>query len=802
MSQHIRRVPEGLHMLESTACLIAIFLVIGSLGCGSGSPTTADLEAWMQDYHRERDSVWTLDSISLVRTEKQADKGVKLEFQVHEQLKTDIFLPATLVEAFAEYKYDPSQFERAKRELVELREPERTAAASSLPEPPPLLQIFRRTGSVGDKLTWKGTVIASKGEASWEFADPVGRIDADTINEDNVARQELPQDAVLIEQESAENAVTQIIAKQKDLIQAVAEAGQRMNERLEREHQRLLAIIKSNQVFEASLPVTSGPVQKLSVRFAYQENEGEMVVALFENVADKLVRASWKGELTLIDPPQQSSTMNAASEGSRPQPDGWSIKLTPVEGEDQFPQRGVRNEITLGLSSDDRLTWFNLTSPLTLEEATPSPPLPDYKIYAAQVQQWTAPGHVWEGTIQSKGDVSRNVRLTFTEFRDQGNYVRAILETSIDEYAVAIFEGTVTTTPEGIFSWPVKLEWISGEGTKFQGTEHEISMITHGGALKLAFTSAGECFGMSRDAGSLSPNITVALKPAVAFVGFHSSPSRWKNGLQAGTRWSGKIVRGDTAAEKIALTVCEVDEDGRSYQMTIQNPANPHQFRAFEGTLDNADKATDGYALVVEAKSSVAQPTHFGYSGYADVYGVHRDAKHQFRLSADGRTLWGISGAKELIQLTREQPHVARSLDRKSVVEAWRETCVQGNRWKGRLTNTEMKLSTDVEMKVTSGVDALGTVEVELSIPKRAKTEMTFRGSLRLDDDGVHAFALILHKQEENRGQGESLVFGSSHQGVELNFRLADDGKGLIGMAADGEHAKEFLELQKVESSE
>ncbi|TWU02988.1 hypothetical protein [Stieleria varia] len=818
MSQQKTCVSHGLLVWQATLAFTAGVLAIVSSGCGSDRPSMEELDVWIRTHHRSGEVNQTLNSISLVNSNKQSDSSLKLEFQVHEQLKCDTFHPESLAEAFAAYNHDPSSFERARQTLAGLREPERSVAKTRMPPPEPPLQIFRRTGSTGDKSTSNGSVIARKNASKWEFTDLDIQVVAKGFGADAIARNDLPNDAVLLEPNVSENSVTRLIAKRNELIQAVANAEVQMKERLNREHQQLLAMIHSNQSFQASIFATNGPVQQLSLQFVHQESDGEKVVVLLEDVADHLRRASWIGSLKLADPPQPTSNENGMPDGVRPQPDGvrpqpdgvrpqpdgWSISLTPVEGEPPFPKTDAQSNITLGILSDNQLAWFKSQSPVAFQNTAISSPLPDYRAYRSQIQQWTGRGRVWEGAIQYDGDVSRNVRLTFAENRDEGKYVRVIMETSVDDFAVAIFEGVLTTSPENIFSWPLNLKWTSGEGTKFQGTEHQLPMITSGigGSLRLAFSPTGECFGASSSRGSLTQNISVDLKPAAEVAEMQSSLSRWETALQSGTRWTGKIVRGESAADKVVLNVCEVHDDGQAFQMTIQNPDNPHQFRSFSATLDPMDRAIDGYALLLEAKSSVAQPTHFGYSGYADVYGVHRDAKHQFRLSTDGTTLLGISGSKELIELTREETSIKAPSDRDGMAQSWQQACATGNRWKGRLTNSRMESSTDIEMKVTSGVDATGTVEVELSIPRQRTPGSRFRGQLRLDGDNVHGFAIVLQKHEQNRGAGESLVFGSSQQGIELLFRLAEDGTGLIGMASEAGQAIEFLELQRIPATQ
>lgn len=783
--------PKNPTNLNHTQGLAILLLMAVTSGCGS-EPSARELQIWMTEYHTPTDSFLTLESVTRKGSESLADGRVRLSFEVTEKCVTEACVPLTPEQAWQEYNYDPSPFEQARKKVTELREPERSKAIVSLPGREQPLQVFRATLKSGEQYTWKGTVTAEKDDSGWAFSDPQGQIDSSILNADALVRQKLPADAVVIESGVPNNPVTQLIAKQKEFVQIVADAEQRMLERLQRERSGLLNIVRSSQVFEVTLPVHSGTAPKVRVSFVDQQDDGQRVAVLFEDVDNILHRAIWTGALKLTEPPKATANEFALSV-ARPNVDGWAISLSPTEGEGRFPGSGTGSEIIFGLTAESQLTWANLNTPVTLKEVAKAATLPNHSEYVAQVREWTSPGQTQEGTIQYAGGASMPIRVTFTEHRDDGNYVRAIVETSGDEHAVAVFEGTVTTSPDRIYSWPVRLNWRSGTGVKFSGTQHQVPLMTAGGSVRLAFSPSGECFGVSRSSGALSDDIAFHFKPSAPIRDFQNAASRWQVALQEGSRWSGRIVRGTEPAEKILLTVCDVNEDERSCRMTIQNPDNPHQFRAFAATLDSAEKAIDGYALVLAARSTVAQPTHFGYSGYADIYGIHRDANHLFRLAADGATMYGISGAGELIQLTREATANQPKLDQASASKAWKDLCVPGTRLKGRLENPEAKQTADVDLTITTGPDELGNVEIEITVPKQRKLRIPFRGTLLLDHDHINAFALTLQKQQA--GVGGSLVFGEQQQGVELAFRLTDDGKGLIGMAVIEGRAGEFMVL-------
>ncbi len=424
--------------VRSRLSLLAGLAAVCIAGCGSGTPSSEHVVAWLKQQNRESDGVSTVESIEVAGAEKQSDGTLKLEFIVTEKLQSDVFQPVTLAEAFEKYNHNARSFEAAQQTLPTLREPEHSAAAAILPTIPIPAKLFHLTAAGGESVSWKGSAVASKREDAWEFSNLQGQINAQIINDETVSRSELPIGATLLEPTVQDNAITQLIAQQKAFTTAVSQAEAAIQKRLDREHEQLLRMIRSNQTFVVSIPAQNGPDQKVHIRVAHHDNEGELVFALLEDASNVFKRATWHGALRLADPPQAKGASIRFAQGSRPDPDGWSVTLSPVPGENVFPRAGSRGEIVLAMTTDNQLVWLHHNKPLPLEVVADSTPLPEYAAYVEQVQQWTRPGQVWEGTIQYTGDVSHKVRMTFTEVRDGGNYVRATMETPIDDYAVAV----------------------------------------------------------------------------------------------------------------------------------------------------------------------------------------------------------------------------------------------------------------------------------------------------------------------------------------------------------------------------
>ncbi|QDT28977.1 hypothetical protein Enr10x_43250 [Gimesia panareensis] len=771
----------------------ALAVLLGFTGCSSG-PGNDDLAAFLREGHREVDAILILDGVEITKTEEVGDPPVlNLEFKVKEKSKVDMFNPISMEEAYQEYQYSPEKYNAALKRLNGLRQPERSETAQKLPQQENISRVYRKTVSKGDEINWTGTVTAEEKDGKWIFSGREGKPDESKITPKTVPRDQVPETAVVLDG-TAKNKLTELIDQQKQFVQDVDAAEKQMEARLKREHAFLLKTVQSDTAWQALVPAQSGPAAKLRVRFVHQEKDGEKVYVLFEDQANPLLRATWVGALKLTEAPNP----NARTFGSRSKSaDGWIIDLAPADKDRDFPVSGLRPNIVFTLTGEDQLTWMNQKGPIVLTPDTNAPALPDYETLQKKILSQTAPGQTWEGTIQYKGETSNNLRLTFMDFRDNGNYVRLLVENQDDPFVVGVFEGTISTGPDHLYSWPVQLK-TADKGIKVFGSKKILPLFgtgLHFVKLYLMFDAEGNMIGISRSAGS--PPNELNLKIADKIDKLPAAADRWKNALKAGARWTGTITRGDQPKDKISMTVAEVRENGRIYRLFLENPDNPHQYRYFSATLDESDGSVDNYALVIEARSPVAQQTKFGHrftDGDIDLFGRGKDNKNLFRLTPDGKELLCITEAKELIRLSPDATPASKPLDQESVAKLWKQTCVKGSRWRGDLVNTKANQTLEVQLDFITGVDDVGNVDVEISSVKQRKLRMPFKGKLELDDDNVNAFALRLKRAA--RGIGDSAIFGKSANNGELYFRLSPEGSELIGMAGAPNKWEEFLDLK------
>ncbi len=768
-------------------------VLFGFTGC-SGGPGNDELAAFLREGHREVDAILILDGVEITKTEEVGDPPVlNVEFMVNEKSKVDMFNPISMEEAYQEYQYSPEKYKDALKRLNGLREPERSDTAQKQPPQENISRVYRKTVSKGDEIKWTGTVTAEDKDGKWIFSGREGKPDESKITPNTVSRDQVPESAVVLDG-TTKNKLTELIDQQKQFVQDVDAAEKQMEARLKREHAFLLKTIQSDTAWQALVPAQSGPAEKLRVRFVHQEKDGEKIYVLFEDQTNPLLRATWVGDLKLTKAPAPNARTFGSSSKS---PDGWIIDLAPADKDRDFPVSGLRRTIVITMTGEDQLTWMNQKGPIILTPDANAPALPDYETLQKKILAQIAPGQTWEGTIQYKGETSNNLRLTFMDLRDNGNYVRLLVEKPDDPFVVGIFEGTISTSPDHLYSWPIQLK-TADKGIKVFGSKKILSLFGTGlyfVKLYLMFDAEGNMIGISRSAKSLSNELN--LKIADKIDNLPASADRWKNALKAGARWTGTITRGEQPKEQISMTVAEVRENGRIYRLFFENPDNPHQFRYFSATLDESDGSVDNYALVIEARSPVAQQTRFGHrftDGDIDLFGRGKANKNLFRLTPDGKELLCVTEAKELIRLSPDTAPASKPLDQESVAKLWKEACVKGSRWRGDLVNTKAKQTLEVQLDFISGVDELGNVDVEVSPVKQRKLRMPFKGKLELDDDNVNAFALRLKKAA--KGIGDSAIFGKSASNGELYFRLSPDGSELIGMAGAPNKWEEFLDLK------
>ncbi|MCA9176725.1 MAG: hypothetical protein KDB14_19690 [Planctomycetales bacterium] len=778
-----------------SALLIGV-LIATMVGCGRSGPSPDQLTQWVQAYHQQVDSMLALKSVEMGDAVAQDGGGFQVQFTVHESFAQDAFEPISLADAYRIYEHDPNLLDQTIQRAAKLRMPERAEAINSQPRVAPAAgQLFRRVARAGEDFSWQGKVIArQQADKSWDFSGLIGKPEHPAITPQMLTQDQLSTTSITVDTKDDTNRLTQAIAEQREFAKAVEQAEQRMVARLEQEHRDLLALITEREPLLANLPVANLPNARLSVHVCYQRDDGEEVVVLVEDTANPLMRACWQGALAL--PENANATLSSRPAAAH---DGWEIRLKVV-GENPFRNIGVNELMVLTATGPGMIRWEHQRQPVTLAKDPSAEKLPDYEQRVAQVLEWTRPGQSWEGTIQIGAQETHPIRVVFTEMQNEGGHVRLIVERPDEPFTVATFVGTVDTSPAAVYGWPVRVTHTFGKGAGSNAVGYRLPLIVEADHnLSLALTPAGDGHGVCY--ASAAGLQSLRLKLASGAKTLEPAPLRWRNALRPGDRWTGRIARAGHPDERIALTVSEVADEGRVYRFTMHNPDNLRQFRPFVGMLNESDKLIDGYAVAVRPISLTGEFTSFSSPDWNELYGTSLDARHWLRLHSDGKTLLMMSYEEELITLTKEATPAARSLDRAAQMERWRALCGQGNRWRGTLTKLKSNESAEVEsaeveLAIASGLDGLGNVVLELSAAKMPKLRASFQGTLQLDDANVHAYALQLNKAAGS--QSSSLLLGEELGRVKLCLRLAEDGKGLIGLGFREHELREFMTLQLI----
>lgn len=751
-------------------------------GCSS-QPPLADLTKFMQEEIRAAKPPFELDKVEIVKAEQNKDSASwKLEVKNTVKMKTDLCTPIDMADAFEYYKHDPKAFDEAVTRYAKLREPERSALPGKLPSTDGIRAVFRKTKDAGETFSVTSTTTAEKKDSQWKFYGDLASVRIEGISADTVPRSLLPKDAVLLE-DGKHNALTDLIQERTEFTKKVDDAQKAVAERLSREQAFLTQMVQQPTAWQVKIPVPNAPDSKVRLRFVQYDASTGKVVALVESMADDWQRQTLSGALKLPAPGE--SRLPVAG------PDGWQIILNPPEGE-SFWRRTV-----LVCDASNQLMMVGDRALIPLTKDTDAKPLPQADAIAADVKTKAKPGRVWEGLVPVPGDQAYKIRLTFAEFRDDGGYVRLIFERPDEPHTVAVYEGAMTSTAEALYGWPMQFHRVAGVGKFGALTYYPLKFLSdNGGGAALSWNADGDLL-----VKTWQHRYQFRLTAADAVKDFESPESRWRKALAAGTRWSGKIVRGTTPAEKIVMTVAESRENGRLYQLTLQNPDDPQQYRTFLGTLDASDKAADSYALSLKSTSTVAKAVG-STSGNEGPYTHKLDAiTFGFRLTPDGTKLISyphFNWSDNMI-LTRDPEPASLPLDRESVASAWKEICVSGGKFKGKLTNPGFApgmQTIDVELVFASGVDDDGNISAEMRLPSAKGAFIRYKGALELDQDNVLGFAMKLQKLDP--GKGNSVVFGQETRNNWIYLRLDETRTQLIGMAgAPPAGWGEFLKLER-----
>lgn len=502
------------------------------------------------------------------------------------------------------------------------------------------------------------------------------------------------------------------------------------------------------------------------------DETGAKLTAILADATDVSRREIWTGGIRVM--------------GSDRNSDGVASLATfaPLNREHELPSNGL-HQLSFAVADANRFVWRNANASTAIRQVPRPATLPTVDEARRQLIAAISPGRVWEGTYQQSGEATRPVEVIFTEFRDDGQHVRAIVQSLDDPFSMAPFLGTVDFSASTL---------LAGHPIHFTRS-----------AASMGATDVWEIFGagyqqMEMNLGLSSPGqlrgtvyrAKLLLKPGQSLDYQLSRADQWRAALQPDSAWTGVLTKGDRPPQRIRLTLAEVRDEHRYVRMLFEGEEDPHLFSVCEGALNLADTAIDGYALSAIHKYRAASSGE----DYHGLFPTQTDGRHALRLSSDGNDLLLLTQAGERAKFRRDGEANVVPLERAKFQQAWLQVCAPGREWRGVLHNKKYDQRSEVIFSVSKAADNLGNLEAVIALAERPAARIRLTGTLRADNDvDVNAYALKFAKA--STGQGPSILFGQGRDG-QLHFRLSTDGQKLVGMAREGSGRgwEEFLSLE------
>jgi hypothetical protein len=373
----------------------------------------------------------------------------------------------------------------------------------------------------------------------------------------------------------------------------------------------------------------------------------------------------------------------------------------------------------------------------TSSHDTPVSPAPD----SAALQQALRPGSLWIGTRQVEGAAATDVSLQFVVLDLPHAYARAVAQPVDDPWSAVV-----------------------DEASRIRGSE-----VTFTDGLTLALGTDGTLSGTDRQGARLrftrNPGITQLVDPV----------EQVKAAVAPGTSWTGTVVRGDDPASPVQVTFAEVRHDGAYVRAMVTDPDRPNLISIYEGTLRLE-------AANVNADCIRLKRVSWAIGGS----GLFGDGQFplSFRLTPNGSALYGNTQSQEHISLKKDPNSATADLSRVEFAKAILDKCRAGSVWVGTCEKVEALVTLQVRSLDTN----TNVIEVDVASANGGKSR--FRGVLKLDDQNVNGYPIVLKKTSGTGGaqqyEGHQL-FGSLHDSL-LNLRLSKDETTLMGQTESGDN--------------
>lgn len=252
-------------------------------------------------------------------------------------------------------------------------------------------------------------------------------------------------------------------------------------------------------------------------------------------------------------------------------------------------------------------------------------------------QRWEntlVPGYAWRGVTKWQNEAVKRATLRVAEIRDQGKYVRLMLERDDDPVQQVVYEGSLVTEDGRIDGYGLVMqqfgtasifehEYFGVFFSRWQSEDKKVFRISPDGKKIYGLTTEGEVLTLEHD-------------PAVEKTDQLATDEWkqvWKNVLTVGKIWEGTIksIKQKQTAE-VKMIVRGYELDGKQVTLEFVPKVKRKAKTVFEGSLDISDKGTNGYGLVLKKKLK--------FDGPGNVFG-RWDTQLQFRLDATGKRLIG-----------------------------------------------------------------------------------------------------------------------------------------------------------------
>lgn len=761
----------------AVAALIVFMLLAGNVGC-SGEPGGSDLIEVMQQQPPHHLNA-TDRQVEILEIEPNGDDQWKILLQCQETPAEDWLLKLNPKETLQGDATAAANFESTLETLNHLRAPEnegldklkREIERFTFPD------LFQQVAPQGAPVTWTATAVwdQSGEQPKLTFSD-LKLADGKPVV-DLIAKPDMPQDAALVDGGPLDP-VRKYAELREKLISGVAQASQEMEQRLKTEQQALLSLLQQPMAFAGTLSPAQTESENVNFYFE-QAATPETVSGVAIQSDDPLSRVVFSGTLTL--PPVNTNKAIAY----RRVHDGWLLALKNEDSRLSPLARKVRDNRYVYYDKQKNLfQWSDGRVATSLEPAAASSSAKPMSL--KELAQTVIEGAQYKGTESITGQADRAIKMAITRFEPETGNLCVVLEDAQTPFTFAVFEGKLQREAPHHLGIPVRLSQVAYKYDRNQkSVKHGIFSYKSGADLLLIPTEKG-FQGRFAQADLNLEKVTQESEVIPA-------EQRWRNALVPGYAWRGVTKWRNEAVRPATLRVAEVRDQGKYVRLTLERDDDPVQEVVYEGSLVSEDGRIDGYGLVTQQFGAAAKYEHEYFGVFFSRW--ESEDKKVFRISPDGKTIYGLTTDGETLILERdpaiEKTEEMTTEERKAI---WKKVLTPGTIWEGTIKNVKQKQTAELKM-IVRGYELDGkqvTLEFTPKVKRNAKT--IFEGSLNNNDKGTNGFGLILKKTLKFAGPGN--VFGSGD--TKLEFRLDATGKRLLGRTNDYGDV-EYLDLHLLE---